>query len=98
MTLSLFGRLGDFQLPPQIEQNTVHTHNRHVSRTDKQHMSRSQTITSTRSGYTTDEYNQQCEVFQDTVTGPVSHPAVATVPRIKHLITKLNNTEHIIGR
>ena len=31
-----FGWFGDFRLSPQIEQNTVHTYNRHVSRTDKQ--------------------------------------------------------------
>ena len=59
-------RFGDFQLPPQIEQNTVHTHNRHVSRTDKQQLSRPQTTTSTRSGYTSGQSNQQCDLFQDT--------------------------------
>ena len=64
--LSLLGRFGDFQLPPHIEQNSVHTHNRHVSRTDKQHLSRPQTTTSTIYGYTTGESNQQCELFQDT--------------------------------
>ena len=65
-SLGSLGRFGDFQLPPQIEQNTVHTHKRHVSRTDKQHLSRPQTTTSTKSGYTTGQFNQQCELFQDT--------------------------------
>ena len=48
-------------------QYIVHTHNRHVSRTDKQHLSRPQTTTSTRSGYTTGQSNQQCDLFQEGV-------------------------------
>ena len=39
------GCFGDFQLPLQMEQKTIHTCNKHASRTDKQHQSRPQTTT-----------------------------------------------------
>ena len=77
-----------------LSNKTLRTHNRYVSRTDKQHLSRPQTTTCTRSGYTTDESNQQCERFQDAQ----SHLAIATVPRSKYLVTKLNNTGHNYNR
>ena len=85
-----------FSFLRKSKQNTVHTCNIHVSRTDKQHLSRPQTTTSIRSGYTTGECNQ---LFPDTQSiGPGSHPAIVTVPRNNHLVTKLNKTKHKIGR